>query len=432
MRIDVYGLGYVGCVSAVCLANDGHLVRGVDINPEKVRAINQGRSPIIEPGLEEALRDAVSTGNLVAAEHGSGNAEIFLISVGTPSNENGSLNLEYLKKVGRDIGQALKESGVPYPVVVNRSTVLPGTISSCLVPLLERTSGRKAGRDLGVCMNPEFMREGTSLEDFYHPPFTVIGADDKRSTELVERIYEKVKAPIYRTSLAVAEMLKYACNAFHGLKVAFANEIGNVCQACGIDGQKVMEIFCRDTKLNLSPYYLKPGFAFGGSCLPKDVRALTYYARQHDLETPVLSAVLPSNREQINRALLMIERTGSKHVGILGLSFKAGSDDLRESPMIELAERLLGKGYNLSIFDREVSMARIFGSNKRYIERAIPHISSLMRDSVEEVVGASEVVVLGKRDRAWDRSDLFTDKQVIDLVRIVAAESAREYQGICW
>ncbi len=278
------------------------------------------------------------------------------------------------------------------------------------------------------------MRSTSSVLLLSSAPITVkvIGADDKRSTELVERIYEKVKAPIYRTSLAVAEMVKYACNAFHGLKVAFANEIGNVCQASGIDGQEVMEIFCRDTKLNLSPYYLKPGFAFGGSCLPKDVRALTYYARQHALETPVLSAVLPSNREQINRALLMIERTGSKHVGILGLSFKAGSDDLRESPMIELAERLLGKGYNLSIFDREVSMARIFGSNKRYIERAIPHISSLMRDSVEEVVGASEVVVLGKRDRAWNRSDLFTDKQVIDLVRIAAAESARDYQGICW
>ncbi|MCJ7646138.1 nucleotide sugar dehydrogenase, partial [bacterium] len=288
MRISVFGLGYVGCVSAACLARDGHKVMGVDINQNKVDIINSGRSPVVEKDIDEIIKEVVKSQKLIATtdvKEAVGNSEISMICVGTPSNDNGSLDLKYVKRVCVEIGTGLREKD-EYHVVVVRSTMLPSSVEEELIPILEKTSGKKAGVDFGVCMNPEFMREGSSVYDFYHPPMTVIGELDKRSGGIVEEIYANIDAPVVRTAIRVAEMIKYVSNAFHGLKVCFANEIGNICKKLGIDSHEVMEIFCMDKKLSLSPYYLKPGFAFGGSCLPKDLRALLYRGRREDLRLP--------------------------------------------------------------------------------------------------------------------------------------------------
>jgi GDP-mannose 6-dehydrogenase len=436
MKISIFGLGYVGCVSAACFAKDGHEVVGVDVSTNKVEIINSGGSPIVEPGIAELIAEATASGHLKATTDSAAAivaSEVSLICVGTPSNANGSLDLRYVKRVCEEIGASLKRKNERHVVVI-RSTMLPGTIESIVIPALEQTSGKQAQRDFGVCINPEFLREGTSLKDFYAPPFTLIGADDPDTAEIVSKLYSSIDARLFITPVKTAEMVKYVCNCFHALKVTFANEVGNICKALEIDSHEVMEVFCQDTKLNLSPYYLKPGFAFGGSCLPKDLRAINYKAKELDVETPVLAAVLPSNRRQIETAIDMLERTGSKRIGVLGFSVKAGTEDLRESPIVTLIETLIGKGYQLSIYDRDVSLARLAGANKEYIEREIPHISQLMRSSIDEVLASADVVILGnKADEFRVVETRLKDGQLlIDLVRLFDRRSDDSYQGICW
>jgi GDP-mannose 6-dehydrogenase len=436
MNISVFGIGYVGCVSAACFAKEGHQVIAVDVNADKAAMINEGRSPIVEAGIAELLSEVVgskylrATTNAREAVHGS---DVSLVCVGTPSNPNGSLNLDYITRVCEEIGTALKEKGERHVVVI-RSTMLPGTIEELVIPTLEKFSARTAGDHFGVCINPEFLREGTSLKDFYAPPFTLIGADDEETASTVRELYKRIDAPVFATSVKTAEMVKYVCNCFHALKVSFANEIGNICKAVGVDSHEVMNIFCEDRKLNLSPYYLKPGFAFGGSCLPKDLRAINYKAKQMDIETPILSSILPSNKQQIERALEMVLATGKKRVGVFGLSFKAGTDDLRESPMVALIETLIGKGLQLMIYDRDVSLARLVGANKDYIEHQIPHISQLMRTSSDEVLEFADVLVFGnKAEEFQELEQKRRDGQVvIDLVRLFPKQSDVTYQGICW
>lgn len=436
--ISIFGLGYVGCVSAACFAKEGHTVVGVDVNPAKVRMIDEGNAPIVEAGIAQLVGEMVAAGRLRAtldtreAVHAT---SISLVCVGTPSRPNGDLDLAYVERVCADIGRAIGDKPGRHTVVI-RSTVLPGTTDCVIVPALEAASGKRAGVDFAVCMNPEFLREGTSIADFYDPPFTVIGCDDPVAANAVCEIYAGIDAPVHVVATRVAEMLKYACNCFHALKVGFANEIGAVCKALGVDSHEVMRLFVEDTKLNISPAYLRPGFAFGGSCLPKDLRAMTYRARQADVETPVLSALLESNRKQIARAYDMIVASGRRRVGVLGLAFKAGTDDLRESPMVTLIEMLLGKGLQLAIYDRDVSRGNLIGANREYIEREIPHIWSLMRASIAEVIDAADVVVIGNGSAEFRQveSRLRDGHMVVDLVRAFGrrASDGRAYQGICW
>lgn len=438
MRISIFGLGYVGCVSAACLARDGHTVIGVDVNPQKVELVGSGRSPIIEPGLDELVREVVRTGALQASLDSQAtmrNTDVSMVCVGTPGNGNGSLNVRHVENVCREIGTALA-ARQDYHVVVVRSTVLPGTVQEKLIPLLEQQSGRRASADFGVCMNPEFLREGSALADYYHPSHIVIGELDRRSGDVVQQLYKAVDAPVVRTTLPTAEMVKYVNNAFHALKVVFANEIGNLCKAHGIDGQAVMEVFCQDRRLNISPAYLKPGFAFGGSCLPKDLRALLYRARQQDLDCPLLSAVLPGNQRQLQRGIELVENTGRKKIGILGLSFKAGTNDVRESPVVALIETLSGRGYQVSVYDEKVEPARLVGANRAFLERELPHIASLMRSSIDEVVAQAEVVVVANGSPVFRRVPklLREDQILIDLVGIAkdSHELRGQYEGICW
>ena len=436
--LSVFGLGYVGCVSSACFAKEGHRVVGVDVSPLKVEMINSGRATIVESGIGELVAEMVAEGRLTATTDSAdavGRSDMSLICVGTPSRQNGSIDLQYVERVCEEIGAAIAKKNTRHTVVV-RSTVLPGTIQRLVIPTLEKASGKKAGRDFGVCMNPEFLREGTSIRDFYEPPFTLIGADDAQAAEALRLLYSGIDAPVHVTSTGVAEMIKYTCNCFHGLKVGFANEIGNICKEFGVDSHEVMRIFCLDTKLNLSPTYLRPGFAFGGSCLPKDLRAITYHARSADVETPILSATLESNERQIDRAYEMIRAAGSKSIGVLGLAFKAGTDDLRESPMVAVVEKLIGKGASLSIYDRDVSEARLIGSNREYIEREIPHIWSLLRGSIDEVIDGSEVIVIGNGSGEFRLIEpkLKPGQVVIDLVRAFGSKVSNGdgYRGICW
>ena len=436
MKLSVFGLGYVGCVSAACLAEAGNEVIGVDVNQTKVDIINAGNSPIIEAGINELIAKVVAAGHLSATTDSARairDSELSLVCVGTPSNQNGSLHLRHIEHVCSEIGAALKTKNERHIVVI-RSTMLPGTIQNTVIPILEETSGKKALRDFGICINPEFLREGSSLKDYHAPPFTLIGADDEATIEAVRSLYANIDAPVFVTSLKTAEMVKYVCNCFHALKVSFANEIGNICKALEIDSHEVMHVFCQDTKLNLSPYYLKPGFAFGGSCLPKDLRAINYKAKELDVEVPVLSAILPSNRLQIERAIEMVVRSGKKRIGVLGFSFKAGTDDLRESPIVTLIETLIGKGFELALYDRHVSVAKLVGANKEYIEREIPHISKLMRSSVEGVLADSDIVIIGNQAEEFRTvaEQLRNDQQLIDLVRLFDRTSSENYQGICW
>ncbi|MEK7829622.1 MAG: UDP-glucose/GDP-mannose dehydrogenase family protein, partial [Acidobacteriota bacterium] len=392
MKVSVIGLGYVGCVSAACLAQAGHEVIGSDVSQLKVDMINGGHSPIIEPGIGDLLAEAVNKKLLSATtetEAAVAASEVSLVCVGTPSQPNGSLDLTYIKRACQQIGEALASVN-RYHVIVIRSTMLPGSIESAVIPTLEASSGKRAGKDFGVAINPEFLREGSSIYDFHHPPFTLIGADDEAATNHVSRLYKHLDAPVIAVGLKEAEMVKYTSNCFHALKVAFANEIGNLCKKLGADSHKVMDVFCQDTKLNISSAYFKPGFAFGGSCLPKDLRAINYKAKELDVEVPVLSSILPSNRQQVERTVDMVLSTGRKNIGILGLSFKSGTDDLRESPMVSLVETLIGKGLKLTIYDRDVQLARLVGANRDYIEREIPHISSLLRRELDEVIDSSE------------------------------------------
>src|SRR6184192_3042627 len=399
MQVSVFGLGYVGSVSAASFAADGHHVIGVDVNPDKVAAINAGRSPIVEPGLEDVLARTVAEGRLRATTDTADavrETEVSLLCVGTPSRRNGSLDLTYLERVSEQIGASLRDKS-SYHVVVVRSTVLPGTTHGVVIPALERESGKTYGDGFGVSVNPEFLREGTALKDFRKPPLTLVGHNHAADASGTIALYQAIDAPLVSTTIRVAEMMKYTSNAWHALKVCFANEVGNLCKQLGVDSHEVMEIFCRDEKLNLSATYLKPGFAFGGSCLPKDVRALQYRAKEVDVELPLISQILPSNRAQIQQALDQVLDTGKKRVGLLGFSFKAGTDDLRESPTVILAEALLGKGVSLKIYDRNVSLAKLVGTNKEYIERQIPHLSSLLCNSIDEVIDGSEVIVVGNQ-----------------------------------
>lgn len=436
MRISIFGIGYVGCVSAACFARAGHDVIGVDVNPTKVEIINSGKSPIVEQGIDELTHDVVKAGKLSATTNSAeaiAASDVSLVCVGTPSKPNGSLNLDHVRKVCEEIGTAIGAKNERHTVVI-RSTMLPGSIESVVQPALENTSGKKAGKNFGLCVNPEFLREGTSLKDFYAPPFTLIGAGDEETANVVRSLYSNIDAPVFITSVKTAEMVKYVCNCFHALKVSFANEIGNICKALELDSHEVMNVFCADTKLNLSSYYLKPGFAFGGSCLPKDLRAVSYKAKELDVEVPVLRAISITNRLQVEKALDMVLRTGNKRVGVLGFSFKAGTDDLRESPMVTLIETLLGKGLQLVIYDRDVSLARLFGSNKEYIEHEIPHIAKLMRTAIDEVLNAADTIVIGNKSEEFRQieSRLRPDQTVIDLVRLFDKPSGDGYQGICW
>jgi GDP-mannose 6-dehydrogenase len=436
MRIDIYGLGYVGSVSAACLADGGHDVCGIDIDPNKVVCINAGKSPVREPGLPEHIAAAVESGRLRASSAPSGDADVSMVCVGTPSNENGSLRLDYLQRTMEDIGDALARRD-SYHVVCIRSTVLPGTTECVAVPILEQHSGKKVGRDFGICMNPEFLREGSSIQDYRCPPFTIIGELDARSGETLAALYDNIPAALFRTKLRVAEMVKYAANVYHALKITFANELGVLCKRLGLDSREVFRIFCEDKKLNISPAYLQPGFAFGGSCLPKDLRAILYKAKELDVEPPLLRSILASNTRHIEEAYRLIKNTGKRRIAILGLSFKVGTDDLRESPIAELVEMLVGKGYWLAVYDRDVSLARLHGSNRAYIEQTIPHLSRLLFESIDDAIAEADVVVVAKRSpEAEERlSTLGPDKVLIDLAPSKspnAVTNGAVYEGICW
>ena len=437
MRISVLGLGYVGAVSAGCLAQAGHDVIGVDPESRKVDLINAGKTPIIEKDIGQIIERQVADGRLAATMDvvdAVQRSDLVLVCVGTPSRSNGDIELKYIRRVCEEIGLAMRfHHGAP--ALVFRSTMLPGTMHEVVIPTLEASSGRRAGIEFGVCVNPEFLREGTAVHDYFNPPKTVIGELNQASGDLVASLYDSINAPLIRTDIQTAEMVKYADNAWHALKVGFANEIGNVCKELEVDSHRVMDIFCQDTKLNLSPYYLKPGFAFGGSCLPKDLRALLYKAKTLDVSLPILAAILPSNEQQIQRGVRAVMEKSSKKVGILGFSFKAGTDDLRESPVVEMTERLIGKGFDLRMYDSNVNLASIHGANRDYILNHIPHISRLMVPSIDEVLGHAGTIVIGNAAPEFRTvPQRLTDGQtLIDFVRVTDSRTVSGvYEGICW
>ena len=437
MKISIFGLGYVGTVSAGCLARQGHEVIGVDPIRTKIELINSGRSPIIEADIGEIISAAVSRGNLRATDDSADavrSTDISIVCVGTPSQPNGNLDLRFIRNVCEQIGSALKMKK-QWHVVAIRSTVLPGTVRKIVIPMLEEMSGKRAGKDFGVCHNPEFLREGSAVHDFDFPPKTVIGEIDSCSGETVAALYSMLDAPLIRTELEISETIKYIDNCWHALKIGFANEIGNLCKALGVDSHRVVEIFCQDRKLNISSAYLTPGFAFGGSCLPKDLRALAYHARAHDIETPIISSILPSNDMQVRRGIDLVMKSGHRRIGILGFSFKAGTDDLRESPLIELIERLIGKGYNLRLYDRNVRLASLTGSNRDFILNRIPHISKLMVDSVSQILDHAQTIVIGNSDPEFRQvpAQVRDGQTVVDFVRVAnLCTEEGKYEGICW
>lgn len=438
MKIGIFGLGYVGCVTAACLASDGNEVVGIDVNPLKVEMINAGKSPIIEPGLDKLITAGRESGRLKASlDHAEvvRTSDISLICVGTPSNDNGSLKLDYVQNVCRQIGEALRGKD-GYHVVVVRSTVLPGTVEEKLIPILEQASGRKAGVDFGVCMNPEFLREGSAIKDYYQPSLVMIGEIDQHSGDALQPIYAPVTAPLIRSNIRTAEMVKYTCNAFHAMKIVFANEIGTIAKSNGVDGQQVMDIISKDTQLNISTAYLRPGFAFGGSCLPKDLRAILYRAKELDVEAPMLNSLLQSNQRHVQAGIHMVEKTRKHRIGVLGLSFKAGTDDVRESPTITLIETLIGRGYQVRIYDDKIQLARLIGANKTFLEKEIPHITTLMCPTIEELVEQSEVLVVANGSAEFRQVPgmLKEDQILIDLIGIAkgAEDLDSRYEGICW
>lgn len=437
--ISILGLGYVGSVMAACLAHQGHRVTGVDVNKDKVEMLNSGRSPIVEARMEELVAEGHATARLRAtADVGSAIAatELSFVCVGTPSQRDGKLDLSHIDAVSREIGQALRQRAARHSIVI-RSTILPGTTESVVIPSIEAASGKRAGADFAVIYNPEFMREGTAVADFFAPPYTVLGSATPDDLAPVRAVYEWVPGRIFKTSIRVAEMVKYASNAFHAVKVSFANELGTLAKRLAVDAQAVTEIFVSDTRLNISPAYLDPGFAFGGSCLPKDVRAVTHRAREMDLRLPLLESLLPSNQEHVERAIEMVLAAGKKKVGILGLSFKSGTDDLRESPQVALVKRLLGEGCQIRIWDPNVSLARLAGANRQYIEEVIPHIASLLSADIGQVLEASEIVVLATGAVTPDMVEgtLRRDQALVDLVNLDKSRrprTASSYEGICW
>jgi GDP-mannose 6-dehydrogenase len=435
--LAIFGLGYVGSVTAACFAARGHRVIGCDLNPRKVETIVAGQSPIVEPGLAERIRDGVASGHLRATTRASealAAASIWIVCVGTPSRWNGSLDLTSVTNLCNEFGEALRRRDEHVTIVV-RSTVLPGTVRKEVVPRLEHWSNKKAGRDFSVVINPEFLREGSAVSDFEHPPKTVIGSDEAPGAERVARLFAGIDAPLFKTSPEVAEAIKYTDNAWHALKVVFGNEIGNVCKSLGIDTYALMEIFCSDRKLNISTAYLRPGFAFGGSCLPKDVRALAHKARELDLELPILSHILDSNRIQIERALRLILSHGTRRVGMLGLAFKPATDDLRESPHVELVERLLGKGCSVRIYDPNVQMAFLTGANRDFIVSALPHISSLLVQDMDAILNECDTIVISNDDPAFRTvAERVRDDQIlVDMAHIPLPRAmGNRYVGINW
>jgi len=437
LRISIFGLGYVGTVSAGCFADEGHEVVGVDPVPTKVDLIGRGHSPIVEQEIGDIIARTVAAGRLratsdyAAAIH---ETDLSFVCVGTPSQPNGNLDLRYIRRICEQIGQALKTKPARHTVVI-RSTILPGTMKQIILPILEESSGKKAGTDFGVSNNPEFLREGSAVKDFRSPPKTVIGSMDSQTADTVASLYSKLDAPLIRTDLETAEMIKYVDNCWHALKIGFANEIGNLCKSLGIDAHAVMNIFCQDRKLNISPAYLTPGFAFGGSCLPKDLRALSYQAKMRDLDLPILTSILPSNEMQVTRGLQMIMAGGHTRVGVLGFSFKAGTDDLRESPVIEIIERLLGKGYDLRIYDKNVNIASLVGANRDFILNHIPHISRLMVADTDAVLDHAQTVVIGNNDPEFRQipARMREGQRLVDFVRVIDGRSKNgRYDGICW
>jgi GDP-mannose 6-dehydrogenase len=443
MRISVFGLGYVGTVSSACFSKLGHEVLGVDVHQVKVDQINAGQSPIVEAQLDELIKEAVSEGRLKATTDSAeaiACSEASLICVGTPSRSNGSLDTGYVEHVVAQIGQALRNKSERHTVIV-RSTLLPETTLGVLKPILEEASGKRVGDEIGLAYNPEFLRESTAVKDFWEPPFTVVGGVDEKSLEVASKIYDKIEAPLNRVSIPEAEMIKYACNVFHALKITFANEIGNFAKEHGVDGHVIMDMVCQDRKLNLSPYYMKPGFAYGGSCLPKDLRAVLFAAKRTDLKLPMLENLSKSNELQIQRGVDMVLGKKKRNVSVLGFSFKAGTDDLRESPVVELIETLLGKGCLLKLYDKNVSWAKLMGANKSYIEHAIPHVADLMSDSIDEVISHGDVIIVGNGSPEFApalEQLRNSDKIVIDLVRLKGLSPewvsvmGDRYQGICW
>lgn len=437
--ISVFGLGYVGTVTAACLAHKGHDVIGVDLSLAKVEAMQAGRNPIVEPRVGELITESRAAGRLQAtsdSEYAVLNSEMSFLCVGTPSLRNGKLDLGHIEPVCREIGQILKRKK-RFHLVVLRSTVLPGTAESLVIPALEDSSGEKLGQGFGVCVNPEFMREGTAVSDFLEPSITIIGAADARHSAILREIYRWAPGRIFETSFRSAEMVKYVCNAWHAVKVSFANEVGTLAKQMGVDAEVVTEIFTADGKLNISPTYLNPGFAFGGSCLPKDVRAMNYRAKELDLTLPLFQSILASNDQHLDRAVEMVLKTGKKKIGMLGLSFKAATDDLRESPHVQLVKRLLGEGREVRIWDDNVSLGRLIGSNRKYIDDVIPHIGSLLSTSLTDVLKEAEVIVIGTRGLALEQlhSSLRPDHIVIDLVNLQRRSrpaTSGEYEGICW
>jgi len=422
MKIAIFGLGYVGSVSAACLADAGHDIIGVDVDPHKLSLIRGGRAPVSEPGLDDLLARMVADGRLAVTDDTAAavqQSDLSLVCVGTPSRRNGSLDTTFLERVIGQIGAALAQ-GSAYHVVAIRSTVLPGVVASRLMPLLEDASGRRAGDDVGMCVNPEFLREGSAIRDFRRPPFTIIGATDRRAGDVLEAMYAHLESPVHRVRPDEASMVKYASNAFHAVKVAFANEIGAVCQQLSIDGATVMRIFSEDRDLNISPRYLRPGFGFGGSCLPKDLRAMVHLTRELDVVGPLLGNVLASNDAHIQRTVDAVLGLRQRRVALLGLSFKVGSDDLRESPFVRLAESLIGKGIQLRIYDPDVAIGDVFGRNRAYIEEHLPHVGQLVSTDLANVVTSSDVIIVAKRlaETAELPALIAPHQTVIDLVGI--------------
>ena len=436
MKISIFGLGYVGAVSCACFAKLGHEVLGVDINQHKIDLINSGASPNVEKELAEYIAEGVEKGKIRAlgdvyeAVH---HTDISIVCVGTPSQLNGNIDLSYIYKVCLQIGEALKDKTTYHSVLI-RSTVVPGTVQEC-ADIIASTSGKKQNIDFGVGSNPEFLREGTAIYDFWNPPYTIVGTTSPKTEAQVKELYKNIEGELYALKPEESEMIKYANNNFHALKITFANEIGNICKELGVDGHQVMGIVAKDKKLNLSSYYLKPGFAFGGSCLPKDVRGLNYRAKILDVKTPLLNSLLESNEYQVQRGLQMVFETGKKKVGVLGFAFKAGTDDMRESPMITLIETLIGKGYDLSLYDSNVLLSKLMGKNKDYIIGHIPHISRLLKEDIEEVIASSEVIVIGNKSKEFKEviKNIPPEKIIIDLVRIDSEKTSTDnYNGICW
>jgi GDP-mannose 6-dehydrogenase len=421
-----------------CLARDGHQVVGVDVSPYKLDLIRSGRSPIVEDGVQELTRDVVASGRVSVTDDVAAavkQTDLSFVCVGTPSSPNGSQDMSAIKRVMESIGRALASKS-SFHVVVLRSTVQPGTLDEIVRPILERESNKKSDEDFGLAFQPEFLREGTSIKDYDNPPLTIVGTRSERTAAVVREVFGHLPGEFVVASVGVAELQKYACNAFHAAKITFANEIGRLAQSVGVDGREVMDLLARDKQLNISPAYLRPGFAFGGSCLPKDLRALTYFGKVHDVNTPMLGSIMGSNRAHIDHAIDRIMAANTRRVGFIGLSFKAGTDDLRESPLVAVAERLIGKGFHLNIFDPQVNLSRIIGANKRFIEDSIPHIGKLMVSSCEEAVADADVVVVGLGGKAIVEALLQSLNErhiVLDLVGLPRSDlRVKEYVGICW